>query len=132
MEREAAGTLQRRAIPRLALAVIAPVVATGAALLYLFDPTTAHFFPPCPLRAITGFQCPGCGTTRALHALLHGQFAAAFAFNPMLFVMSAAIAPALITFARGRTPRYVTQPWFAWCAAIVICAWWIGRNVFGI
>ncbi len=33
---------------------------------------------------LTGLKCPGCGTARALHCLLHGEVAKAVAFNPIL------------------------------------------------
>jgi hypothetical protein len=111
------------------LAVLTALAATGLYLLYTFDPAGSAYYPGCPLRALTGYQCPGCGTTRALHALLHGEFMAAWNFNPMLFVMSAALAPALPEAARGRAPRYVMRPWFAWAAFVAVVGWWIVRNL---
>jgi len=39
---------------------------------------------PCPIHATTGLWCPGCGTTRALDALVHGNFSLAFHYNPLL------------------------------------------------
>ena len=51
-----------------------------------FDPSNAVFFPKCPFRYLTGFQCPGCGSQRAVHALLHADLAGAFAFNPLLVI----------------------------------------------
>ncbi len=51
--------------------------------LRVFDPSSSHFFPACPLYSLTGFYCPGCGSTRAFHHLLHGDFWAAFAMNPL-------------------------------------------------
>ena len=41
---------------------------------------------PCPLRTVTGWECPLCGGTRLGNALLHGDLAAAFAYNPVVFV----------------------------------------------
>ena len=41
---------------------------------------------PCPFLALTGWQCPLCGGTRMGGALLHGDLAAAFAFNPLALV----------------------------------------------
>lgn len=67
--------------------VLALGVAVVAAVVWAFDPTSAGFFPRCPMFVMTGLQCPGCGTTRALHALLHGDVAAAFAFNPFTMVL---------------------------------------------
>lgn len=40
----------------------------------------------CPFRVVTGWDCPLCGGTRMGSALLHGDVAAAFAFNPLALV----------------------------------------------
>jgi hypothetical protein len=53
-------------------------------VVFLVDPATAGFLPPCPFRLFTGLLCPGCGGTRALHQLLHGRPVAALALNPLL------------------------------------------------
>lgn len=37
----------------------------------------------CPLRALTGIPCPGCGTTHALLALGHGEVRAALWASPL-------------------------------------------------
>lgn len=39
----------------------------------------------CPAKALTGFDCPGCGFQRALADLLRGDFAGAWAHYPALF-----------------------------------------------
>lgn len=40
---------------------------------------------PCLFHAATGLLCPGCGTTRSLTALIHGDVAGAFAFNQLIY-----------------------------------------------
>ena len=61
--------------------------ATAAAVvLVAFDPATTWWFPSCPFHAFTGWLCPLCGSLRAVHALLHGFPAAAFALNPLTTV----------------------------------------------
>jgi hypothetical protein len=55
----------------------------AVALLYAFDPATTVFFPSCPIRLLTGWSCPGCGTLRALHALLHGRLGDALHDNAL-------------------------------------------------
>lgn len=65
------------------------VVALGAAawLLYWFPPDRYGFYPRCWLHELTGLQCPGCGGLRAVHRLLHGQLAAAWRLNPLVYVV---------------------------------------------
>jgi hypothetical protein len=64
-----------------------PWAAAGllAALLLLrrFPPDRYPFYPRCPIYAYLHLQCPGCGATRALAALLRGHIAAALHFNPL-------------------------------------------------
>ncbi len=49
-----------------------------------FDPSTAGFFPACPFLVLTGLACPGCGMTRGLHALLHGDVLGTLDYNLIL------------------------------------------------
>jgi hypothetical protein len=46
----------------------------------------------CPLRRLTGVPCAACGSTRATLAMLHCNFVAAFAWNPMGAAVVALIA----------------------------------------
>jgi hypothetical protein len=81
-------------VPRSRPAWTGPVAlaAAGAgALAYvgLRDPSTGGGFIPCPFHQATGLWCPGCGMTRALHQLLHGNVAASLGFNLFLPVVLA-------------------------------------------
>ena len=62
-----------------------------AALLFLFPPDEVPYWPKCLLHQTTGLHCPGCGATRALAALLHGDLRRSLANNLLLI-------PALIAF----------------------------------
>ena len=106
----------------------AVVAAAGAWVLYNFAPTAYGFYPPCMFRKMTGLECPGCGTTRALHHLLHGRVDEAFRLNPMLFVLIAVALFALPSLLRGRQPAFLMKPWFAWSAFVVLMSYWIVRN----
>lgn len=57
----------------------------GFFLIYFsYNPSENSFFIPCPFHYITGFFCPGCGSQRAVHLLLHGDVVGAFRFNPLM------------------------------------------------
>ena len=45
------------------------------------------WFTGCPFRFFFGISCPGCGMTRALLAALHLDFAAAFSYHPLFFLL---------------------------------------------
>src|SRR5215216_7769827 len=62
------------------------LLLAGAAYLFWFEPGKSGFFPICLFRFLTGFTCPGCGTTRALHQILHGHFLTAFTLNPLFII----------------------------------------------
>ena len=57
------------------------------ALLIRFPPETSGFYPWCPVHALTGLWCPGCGATRAVVAFLHGHLAQALALNPLVTLL---------------------------------------------
>lgn len=55
----------------------------GASAVWYFEPGSG-FLPACPLFALTGFACPGCGMTRGFHALFHGDIVGALDYNALL------------------------------------------------
>jgi len=73
-----------RSVARSGLAVVGGLFAGGLALSALFATTGVGV--PCPFLALTGWQCPLCGGTRMGAALLHGDVAGAYAFNPLVLV----------------------------------------------
>ncbi len=60
----------------------------------------------CPLRALTGLPCPGCGLTRSWVWLLHGEPGQAMAANPFgvvaLLLAVVVIVGSAIALARRR------------------------------
>jgi hypothetical protein len=69
---------------RFALVVLAVTGMGIAALVYFFNPSAYGFYPVCQFHRLTGLNCPGCGATRALYALLHGNFSTALRDNVLL------------------------------------------------
>jgi hypothetical protein len=67
-------------------AALVPLAAAGALWLWAVDPAESSFYPRCALHWLTGLHCPGCGSTRAAHALLHGNLTDALCFNALLVI----------------------------------------------
>lgn len=117
---------------RLALASGAVALA-AAALLYAFVDPAAHLFPRCIFLSLTGFQCPGCGSQRAIHALLTGHLSQAWHFNA-LFVASIPFIILLFvsSWHKQRWPRLYntlnSTPAIA-IVAIAVIAWSVFRNL---
>jgi hypothetical protein len=68
---------------RTQLALAACACGGAAAFIFAVDPARHAVYPPCLLYQMTGIYCAGCGATRALHALLHGNVAAALHDNAL-------------------------------------------------
>lgn len=56
--------------------------------------------PLCFYHAMTGHDCPGCGTTRAVFAILHGRFATAAAFNLLGYFVMLIVLRRIVMLAR--------------------------------
>ncbi|MGB7925896.1 MAG: DUF2752 domain-containing protein [Pyrinomonadaceae bacterium] len=118
------------------LFAVALTASSLVALLFLrhFNPVGSGLFPPCPFRALTGLNCPGCGTTRGLHALLNGHPVVAFDFNPLMVLMLPFMAYVFLSYAlvalrgRGLPKVYVPNP-LIWVIFWVIISFWVLRNI---
>lgn len=87
--------------------LLAGAFPAGAILFFAEPFLEGSVLPPCPFHALTHLYCPGCGTTRALHALLHGQLGLALSMNP-LAVLAVPLIPAILI-----RPRFPDQAWLA-------------------
>lgn len=72
---------------RMRLLGVAGVAAT-ATVLAGADPATTSWTPSCIVHSLTGFECPGCGATRASHHLLNGDIHRAAELNLLLVLVS--------------------------------------------
>lgn len=99
---------------------------------YTHDPA-AGASPKCMFKLLTGWDCPGCGSQRALHAALHGDFAAAWGFNPFVFfALPAAVFYIVAEAARRRHPRVhriATHPLIVSAIAVGALLYMVLRNI---
>lgn len=124
------------AAPWLELAVQGIVALTVAAVLFRVDPTQAGWLPACPFHSLTGFFCPGCGSTRALHQMLHGRWGQAFGLNPLLVLSLPLLAWALLGEAGRRyggrpAPWMRIPPRLLWVFFAAVIIFGIARNLPG-
>ncbi len=83
-----------------------PPLAVGAGLAVgcvavAFSDGDVSILPPCPFRALTGLDCPGCGMSRAARQLLRGHLGTALDFNVLLVVVAPLVAYLYLRWALG-------------------------------
>lgn len=71
----------------ITLGVLLVFGVAACAVLLLIPPGSPHakWLPRCMFHQMTGLYCPGCGATRALSAMLHGDLKASLHNNLLLF-----------------------------------------------
>ena len=110
------------------------VALAGCIAVGVIDPNTTQILPACTFKATTGLDCPGCGMTRGLHALLNGDVLRALSHNILLVVI---LATSVVWFGWNaiarRTGRRVLHFEFnrnAWIAiGLAVVAFWVLRNL---
>lgn len=117
------------------IATVCLVVAFSllAWILYTFNPELVSFYPRCPSKFFFDVDCPGCGTARGLHALLHGNVARAWHFNPALFVILPFLAMYLWAISRpvgSRWYRLAYSPYVPAGLLVLAVLWTLARNLF--
>ena len=101
------------------------LAAVGIGISYFVPPS---YFPPCPLHALIGLNCPGCGTTRAAHELLHGHVRTALHLNA-LFVLAIPVFILTGLFGRRTLAAWSLKPtMWLWLLGVVL-VFGIGRNI---
>src|SRR6266496_4706029 len=94
--------LMERPGQRWSVVLVMLAAAGAAAILFSFNPAQYGFYPVCYFHAATGLNCPGCGSLRALHQLLHGHVAETARHNLLLLLCLPFLAGVMMRFVMVR------------------------------
>ena len=80
----------------LTLAVFALIFIGLGVVFYSFNPQNSIYFLKCPIYYFTGYLCPGCGSQRAIHELLHLNIKKAFEYNALFVTVTPYVILAIV------------------------------------
>jgi len=115
--------------------IIGLAIFTAGSIYFLYSPEESVYFPQCPFHRLTGLDCPGCGSQRAIHNLLHFQLQDAFISNPLLVMAIPYITVGIYFEYFGGKERFpgVRKILFGRVAIImvfvIIILFWVVRNI---
>ena len=118
------------------------IIAVGLpliiALIFLFRDyiiPIGHYFP-CIFHKVTGLLCPGCGNTRAVNHLVHGQIWLALRSNPdlpFIIIVPAGFYAELIADLLGKKLIIIPRSLWFWTPIFALFAlFYVLRNIFPI
>ncbi len=118
------------------LTIVLSVAALFIMVFFFFvNPAHCVWAPKCVFKLITGLQCPGCGASRAIYALLHGRLWEAISYNYfLLLALPYLIAVMLVGWvpAWQKWQRVIQGEKLAWIYIVLCVIWWILRNILDI
>lgn len=110
------------------------LAGVGACVFVVWtDPTTpGGAAPPCPTKTLLGVTCPGCGSARMLHSLLHGDLGAALHYNAVGLLAVVLMLWTYAVWLGARVGAWRPRRWqdWRWSPAVtlaVVGAWWVVR-----
>lgn len=106
-------------------------VAVGCVVLYRVTPENTWWMPPCVFHRLTGLHCPGCGTARALHKLLHGDLVGAWRMNQLTLLLIPVMVYLIMSACRAKPGAKRESPplWAPWVIVALVAGFWIARNI---
>jgi len=113
--------------------VLAAAVLGSGAVLFFFNPSTHGFYPVCLFHELTGWNCPGCGGTRAAYQLLHGHLLLALRDNALFILTLGALVLRGLWFAarkiRHQPATLAVPPKALWMFVAVAAVFSVLRNL---
>lgn len=98
-------------------------------LVRWFPPQSNWWYPKCWLHELTGLNCPGCGGTRAITSLAHGDLLAAVYWNPLLVIGLPSFVIAILLRRFWLSDKNRWCPVLGWLIAFIFFGFFVARNV---
>lgn len=106
----------------IGIAVVLTAVFLSS-VLYFHEPLKTWWLPKCFFHELSSLHCPGCGATRAMYALLHGNILLSLRNNLMMIPM---LITALVISIK---PQWGLKRQVAYPVAIIAILFFILRNL---
>lgn len=117
-------------------AATALVGFAGVGLVLAANPASESgmWLPPCPFNAVTGLDCPGCGGTRVVGSLLHGDLPSALGYNALAVLLVPFFLWLWGAWVAGRWRGTRFRTWGSWRYAPfallgLVAVWTVVRNL---
>ena len=118
---------------RLEATVCLGLVTAALAVYWFIQPGQVSGWLFCVFHRVTGWYCPGCGSTRAVHLLLHGHALAAVRHNLLLVPALVYLGWAFVAYQRsawfGTPPLASPRAAVYRAVGLVIVVFWVLRNL---
>ena len=114
--------------------VLVSLILVSLVLFYYLPQVDRIVRFQCPFHLITGFYCPGCGSLRGLHALVHGNILKAINYNLLMIVSIPYLIYSFIlfsyeSFSGKELKRFFIKPVYIWLLLVFILIFWVLRNI---
>ena len=110
------------------------IISGLAVLFFVLNPAKHSIFPRCLFNSLTGYYCPGCGSQRAIHSLLHLDFAGVISYNflflpALLLIIYHYLHPLFNRIFHWNLPNVFYLKNTPWIILGVVILFWILRNL---
>ncbi len=121
-------------LKRLLIALSLLVLGVIMVFYFNYNPSDYNLFPKCPFYTMTGLYCPGCGSQRAIHQILHGHILKGLSHNfliiLLIFVLSCdAIILLMNSILKRKLKNILHKPIITYLILALVILFWFLRNI---
>ena len=105
------------------------ILLVGISAFYYWFPAWQRYAPRCPIKMLTGLDCPTCGSQRAMYYFLHFRWKEAVVMNPFGIFLCACVA---LCFGLKACKVKASYTIFSYIVIFGYIIWFIVRNIYHI